>query len=374
MPKGFVITKWTEDQGLILYLKYPDSIEVDLDDMMRIFYAHITGAGEAGNVMVRLEKARSNVSSYFTGMESDSPLMINLILQLGEEPEMFGETVISDINKTIVKYLSHINANPSNQYDLTQELKGYLKNSLILLERLEHLSKEQRMAQIYTNEKGRAILELLRERPYTRKELQGLLEDKLDRIITNLEISLDPFIKTDLVRQDWMEGDSDISLFLLSDFELMRAPVANLVEKAQKGIPTPAVAQQYLNEVKNFFITYKPSIEDNKTIAQNMVNPDKYDYIVLLREKSYPISKIPKGPGESFETVRSFIDQLKEDRIITIIKDKDDEWVLLLTDTIADTFFPEYLIENIRRDVADKKLRKKTAIKHLEILEQVYKK
>jgi len=374
MPKGFVITKWTEDQGLILYLKYPDSIEVDLDDMMRIFYAHITGAGEAGNVIVRLEKARSNVSSYFTGMESDSPLMINLILQLGEEPEMFGETVISDINNTIVKYISHINANPSNQYELTQELKGYLKNSLILLERLEHLSKEQKLAQIFTNEKGRAILELLRERPYTRKELQGLLEDKLDRIITNLEISLDPFIKTDLVRQDWMEGDSDISLFLLSDFELMRAPVANLVEKAQKGIPTPAVAQQYLKEVKNFFITYKPSTEDNKIIAQNMINPDKYDYIVLLREKSYPISKIPKGPGESFETVRAFIEQLKEDRIITIIKDKVDEWVLLLTDTIADTFFPEYLIENIRQDVADKKLRKKTAIKHLEILEQVYKK
>ena len=374
MPKGFVITKWTEDQGLIVYLNYPDNIEVDLDDMMRIFYAHITGAGEAGNVMVRLEKARSNVSSYFTGMESESPLMINLILQLGEEPEMFGETVISDINNTIVKYLSHINANPSNQYELTQELVGYLKNSLILLERLEHLSKEQKMAQIFTGEKGRAILELLRERPYTRKELRGLLEDKLDRIVTNLEISLDPFIKTDLVRQDWMEGDSDISLFLLSDFELMRAPATKLVEKAQKGYPTPAVAQKYLKEVKNFFITYKPSLEDNKIIAQNMVHPDKYDYIVLLREKPYPISKIPKGPGESFETVRSFIDQLKEAKILTTIADKNDEWVLLLTDTIADTFFPEYLIENIRKDVAEKKLRKKTAIKHLEILEQVYKK
>ncbi|MHA1192772.1 MAG: hypothetical protein ACTSP9_10810 [Promethearchaeota archaeon] len=374
MPKGFVITKWTEDQGLIVYLNYPESIEVDLDDMMRIFYAHITGAGEAGNVMVRLEKARSNVSSYFTGMESESPLMINLILQLGEEPEMFGETVILDINNTIVKYLSHINANPSNHYELRQELVGYLKNSLILLERLEHLSKEQRMAQIFTGEKGRAILELLRERPYTRTELRGLLEDKLDRFITNLEISLDPFIKTDLVRQDWLEGDSDISLFLLSDFELMRVPAVKLVEKAQNGYPTPTVAQLYLKEVKNFFLTYKPTVEDNKLIAQNMVNPDKYDYIVLLREKSYPISKIPKGPGESFETVRSFIDQLKEARIITTIKDKDDEWVLLLTDTIADTFFPEYLIEKIRQDVADKKLRKKTAIKHLEILEQVYKK
>ena len=374
MPKGFVITKWTEDQGLIVYLNYPESIEVDLDDMMRIFYAHITGAGEAGNVMVRLEKARSNVSSYFTGMESESPLMINLILQLGEEPEMFGETVIFDINTTIVKYLSHINANPSQQYELTQELMGYLKNSLVLLERLENLSKEQRMAQIYSGEKGRAILELLRERPYTRKELQGLLEDKLDRIITNLEVSLDPFIKTDLVRQDWMEGDSDISLFLLSDFELMRTPATKLVERAQTGYPTPAVAQKYLKEVKNFFITYKPSLEDNKIIAKNMVNPDKYDYIVLLREKPYPINKIPKGPGESFETVRGFIEELIEAKIVTLIKDKDDEWVLLLTDTIADTFFPEYLIEKIRQNVLEKTLRKKTAIKHLEILEQVYKK
>ncbi|MCJ7649516.1 MAG: hypothetical protein MUP85_12940 [Candidatus Lokiarchaeota archaeon] len=374
MPKGFVITKWTEDQGLIVYLNYPESIEVDLDDMMRIFYAHITGAGEAGNVMVRLEKARSNVSSYFTGMESESPLMINLILQLGEEPEMFGETVISDINDTILKYLSHINANPSQQYELTQELTSYLKNSLILLERLEHLSKEQRMAQIFTSEKGRAILELLREGPYTRTELRGILEDKINRIITNLEMSLDPFIKTDLVRQDWMEGDSDISLFLMSDFELMRAPAVKLVERAQNGFPTPTIAQKYLKEVKNFFITYKPSYDDNKLIAQNMVNPDKYDYIVLLREKSYPLSKIPKGPGESFETVRTFIDQLKEAKIITTIKDKDDEWVLLLTDTVADTFFPEYLIEKIRQGVSDKKLRKKTAIKHLEILEQVYKK
>src|SRR5665648_286492 len=114
MAKGYIITNWTEDQGLGVQLSYPESIKVDLDDMMRIFYAHITGAGEAGNVVVRLEKARSNVSSYFTGMESQSPMMINLILQLGEEPEMYGETVISDINKTIIKYLSHINANPSD--------------------------------------------------------------------------------------------------------------------------------------------------------------------------------------------------------------------------------------------------------------------
>ncbi|KKM73806.1 hypothetical protein LCGC14_1406740, partial [marine sediment metagenome] len=67
MPIGFAITEWTEDEGLAISHKYPKTLDIDLDDMMRIFYAHITGAGEAGNVVVRLEKSRANVSSYFTG-------------------------------------------------------------------------------------------------------------------------------------------------------------------------------------------------------------------------------------------------------------------------------------------------------------------
>ena len=62
-------------------MSYPEDLIVDLDDMMRIFYAHITGAGEAGKVLVRLEKARSNVMSYFTGMESENQFMINFIME-----------------------------------------------------------------------------------------------------------------------------------------------------------------------------------------------------------------------------------------------------------------------------------------------------
>ena len=40
MTKGYVITNWTEDQGLGVQLSYPKDLVVDLDDMMRIFYAH----------------------------------------------------------------------------------------------------------------------------------------------------------------------------------------------------------------------------------------------------------------------------------------------------------------------------------------------
>ncbi len=375
MPQGIIITEWTEDQGLTVKLNHPEDIEADLDDMMRIFYAHITGAGEAGNVLVRLEKARSNVSSYFTGMESETPFMINLMLDLGEEPEMFGETVIHDIQETILGFLNKMGKDVSQDYEIVKELRLYIKTALFMLERLKNLTKEQRLAQIYVSEKGRSILQILQDKPLSRKELQGLIEEKLNKLITNIEITLDPFVKTGLIKQDWVEGDSDISLFLLSDFSLFRTPVAKLIEDAKNRLPTPTLATKYLEEVKKYFTNYQPSFEDNLKIAQNMMNPDKYDYISLFRERAYPLNKIPRGPGESIEEVGGFLKILEDDNIIIILEDeKNLKWVLLFTDVIAHTFFPEYLIEKIRKDSMEGKLKKNIAIKHLEFLEETYKK
>jgi hypothetical protein len=375
MPLGFVITEWTEDQGLTVTYSHPESLDIDLDDMMRIFYAHITGAGEAGNVLVRLEKARSNVSSYFTGMESDRPLMINLMLELGEDPEMFGEAVILEMNATILNYLIQMGANISQKYETTQELIKYLKDALFLLDRLKNLTREQRLAQIYTSQKGRTILGILQDRALFRKDLLGILEEKLNKIISNIEITLDPFIKTGLVKQDWVEGNTDISLFLLSDFAIYRAPVTKFIEDSRKNLPSPTLATKYYQEATNFFINYKPTLEDSLRIASNMINPDKYDYITLFRDRAYPLNKIPRGPGESVEQIGNFLKAMEEDRIITILRDESNvEWVFLLTDVVTDTFYPEYLIEKIRSYRMEGKLDKNVAIKHLDLLEEVYKK
>jgi len=375
MTKGYIITNWTEDQGLGVQLSYPEDLVVDLDDMMRIFYAHITGAGEAGNVLVRLEKARSNVSSYFTGMESENQFMINFIMELGEDPEIFGEAVLSEINKNILFYLKSINQNPANILDITKELSDFIKNSLMYLERLKDLTKEQVMAQIYCSEKGRMILEILQEKPHTKKELHSLLEEKTGKIISNIDILLSHFVKTDLVRQDWIEGDSDISLFLLSDFIIIRSPVNKLLEEAKKGLPNPYLARKYLELVTGYFSYYKPSKSDNLKIASYMINPDLFDYIILFRERAYPINKVPRGPGQTFDQIRSFLATLEADHIIKIIKDeKNIEWIFLLTDITAQKFYPEYLIENIRKAVSENMLKKEYAIRHLELLEQIYKK
>jgi len=375
MVNGFVIAEWTDDKGLQVTFKHPESLEVDPDDMMRIFYAHITGAGEAGNVLVRLEKARSNVASYFTGMESAMPLMINLMLELGEDPEMFGETVIHEINKEILKYLTRMGANISQKYEITQELIKFFKNTLILLERLKNLTREQRLARIYGSEKGRSILEILQDKALSKNELQGKLEDKLNRFIANIDITLDPFIKTGLVKQDWIGDETDVTLFLLSDFTLYRTPVNKLVEDSKRNLPTPTLATKYFEAVSNFFKDYKPNLEDGLKLAQSMTNPDKYDYITLFRERAYPLNKIPRGPGESLEQIGGFLRAMENDNIIRILTDeKDTEWVFLLTDIATDTFYPEYLIEKIRKYRMDGTINKNIAIKHLDLLEEAYKK
>jgi len=296
-------------------------------------------------------------------------------MELGEDPEIFGEAVLSDINQNIIFYLKSMTQNPANRLDITSELTEYLKNSLTYLERLKNLTKEQVMAQIYNSEKGRLILEILQERPYTKKDLHSLLEEKTGKFIPNIDILLSHFVKTDLVRQDWIEGDSDISLFLLSDFIIVRTPVSKLLEEAKQGLPNPYLAQKYLELATGYFSYYKPTKADNLKIASHMINPDIFDYIILFRERSYPINKVPRGPGQTFDQIRTFLASLEADHIVKLIKDESDtEWIFLLTDIAALKFYPEYLIENIRKSVSENILNKESAVKHLELLENSYKK
>ena len=371
MPQGFVITKWTHDQGMLVEIKYPETIEVDLDDMMRVFYAHVVGAGSGGDVLVRLEKAHSNVSSHFTGMDAKIPYLINLMLELGEDPDMFGEAVIKEINENILKYLNQIGTDINKAFEAKKTLKEYLKNALFLLDRLKNMTKEQRLAQIYSSKKSRTILEILHEKAYSRRELQNILEEKLGAFVSNIEYTLDPFVKTNLLKQDWIEGFSDIFLFLISDFTIFRKPAENLINNAKKNLPSLDLAKKYRNKVGKFFSSYQPTLVDNVNIALNLLNPDKYDFIVLLRERAYPLNKLPKSPADSFLDTRSLLESLERDQIVKILKDKRDiEWVFLFTDVSVETFYPEYMLENIRTAT----LKKEIAVKHLELLEEAYQK
>jgi hypothetical protein len=106
-----------------------------------------------------------------------------------------------------------------------------------------------------------------------------------------------------------------------------------------------------------------------------LTNPDKFDYLALFRDRPYPLNKIPKGTDEGALDVAHLLSVMEKDGILKIIKDnKNVEWVFLLTDIAVRPFYPEYMLENIRKDREENPnlLKKETAIKHLDYLEKVY--
>ncbi|MCP4763654.1 MAG: hypothetical protein GY870_17925 [archaeon] len=374
MTKGYVITRWTEDEGLVTLANYPKSLDIDLDDMMRVFYAHVTGKEEAGNVMVRLEKARANVYSYFTGMESKMPMMLCLLMDVGEEPEMFGESLIKEINDTIIDFLHQMGSKRTTNYNVVKKVENYLHRALLLLERLKNLTREQTIAQIYCSEKGRATLELLQKGPVSKKNLQMLVEDKLDKSVSNLDIVLELFSKTNILQQDWIEGYTDIFLFLTEDFTLSRMPPKTIIERAKNKLPNPELANQYLKYIKEFYANYEPTEFDNYVLANNLINPDKFDFIALFRNKPYPLKKLPKSPVEGVLTIEDLMKLMEKDQIIKTFTDsKGIKWVFLVSDIMVDTFYPEYLIESVRSDHMKGILKKEIALRHLKFLENAYK-
>ena len=138
MPKG-VMTKKCLLNGLEIPIQYPEDLSLEYDDLMRIFYAHITGAGVAGNLVVRLEDVQSNVSSFFTGMDSeDESYMINLVLNIDEAPDTFGEDALHEINLKILGYLQS-KTKDGVFYDPKHDLIEYLKFAMFTLESLENL-------------------------------------------------------------------------------------------------------------------------------------------------------------------------------------------------------------------------------------------
>ncbi len=371
LPKGFAILEWTMEQGLTLINKYPESLNIDLDDMMRVFYAHITGSGEKGSVIVRLERSDANINSHFTGIESKNPYMINIILELGEDPEMFGNA-INDINTNILQYLNKINENPSKKLEIFKELSDYLGKMFDFLKRLTKLTKEQKIAQIFLSRKGREILKRLQESPTSKSELKLYLEVTLGQIITNLDISLESFIQTGLIKEDWISGYRDQFVFLLNDFSIMRGPILNMVEMARKNRPTSEVAKKYLNQLFEFFSKYKPTEEDSLKLASIVAHPDKYNVLKLFANNYYRLNKIPKGPDIGGDELIEIINELTEAKILTKIADKKDEWVFMLSDIKINLFFPEYMLEKIRNSFNQRKIKEEIAIKHLDLLEKIY--
>ncbi|NVM30902.1 MAG: hypothetical protein HWN65_18825 [Candidatus Helarchaeota archaeon] len=250
--------------------------------------------------------------------------------------------------------------------------KGAWKPELELDE-MRYLGKEQILAKIYSSELDYTILRLLRERARNKTEITRILEDRMmQTTLREVNDAIDLLVQTEVVQLEWFEGNFDVHLFLISDFGLFRLPPWKIMKEAEKNLPSPVVAEKYLEAVQEFFANYTPGREDNLFVAKQLQDPDIFVTLTLLRERTYPLKKFPKGMGDGVD-MQSIIRKMVEAGIVKIIQDETkEEWVLLLTDIRAPQFYPEYMIENIRKDATEKKIKPELAVKHLDLLEMHY--
>ena len=364
------------------------------NDIFATFYQHTVGMfgmkyGFSNFYEGRLKETPYQVMSYFKQIPDGTQFLVLSIFENDDELELYNELIetmskrLNDIFERLAK------ANNTRQLDLISNvnvrLKNELKYTIFQVERLSALDKLQKVALIYNSEERIKILEVLRERPVSKDEMKKIIEKM--KPTANIDILLRPFLELNLIRRDWIKGEKDKKtgvitkqgeyLFMVKDIMIARVPNDSLLKHFKDtNNDLFGIFQQKSAEFFSNYDPYTQPIEETKKIASIMLNPDIYDFFMLMRSNHYPLDKIPKVFSE-FAITEILLDNLKKLNIITEIKDENKRsWILLQTNILPITIFPEFLLPKIReayrKEEEDGKITIEIARKALNLLEVSY--
>ncbi|MFX1601523.1 MAG: hypothetical protein ACFFB6_13090 [Promethearchaeota archaeon] len=336
------------------------------NDIFAIFYQHTTGLVEvkysySNFYQGRLKDTPYQVISYFKQVSDGTQYLAISIFELDDEIEIFDDLIKEMGSRLDVIFDKLTRARNSKQLSLIENINIRLKNeikfTIFQVDRLSNLDKLQKAALIYNSNERLKILEILRNSPFSKNDMKKILEKMTSTV--NVDILLRPFLELNIIRRDWIKGEKDKKtgeithqgeyLFLIKDIMLARVPNENLLNhfKETKNELLPI----YKQKVIDFFANYDPytePLEEMRKLASILLNPDVYDFFVLMRHNHYPLDKIPKIFSE-FAVTEILLDDLKKLNIITEVTDDNNrKWICLLTDLKPLIVFPEYLLPKIR--------------------------
>ena len=361
------------------------------NDIFANFYQHTVGIfgmkyGFSNYYTGHLKDTPYQVSSYFKQLADGTQYLTISLFELDDELELF-EDLIKDMGKRLdIIYEKLTKASNTRQLDLISNvnvrLKNELKYTIFQIERLSQLDKLQKVSLIYNSDERLKVLEALREKPLAKSEIKATIENL--KPTTNIDILLRPFLELNLVRRDWIKGEKDRKtgvvtnqgeyVFLVKDIMFARVPNENLLKHFKEtDNDLLALFKQKSLDFFNNYDPYEEPLENTKKLASILLNPDVYDFFILMRSNHYPLDKIPKIFSE-FAVTEILLDNLKKLNVITEIKDQNKRsWICLLTDIKPLTIFPEYLLPKIReafkREDEEGKITHEIAKKALDLLE-----
>ncbi|MHA1147037.1 MAG: hypothetical protein ACTSR8_02220 [Promethearchaeota archaeon] len=365
MPQGVITCRWDDRLGVVLEAKYPDDIVAGLndDDLLTIFSTHAM-TESAGILSMRIK--RFSIVSYYTGIpedEAESQFFVALVLSDNENPNTYEES-LTEIAKMIIDSMGK------------PGFEDFYIECFDRVSKMKEISEEQRYAFIFRDDVRSLLLSKLTDGSMTKEGLAKWLSKEVEREVTDIDGLLAPLVKTDLVTELNISKGKKVSLeyvFLLRDVALIRAPHIDIFKAAKSGKMDPELREKYQKSVEKFFKKYRITTQDTRAIAEFISNPDTYDIIKVLREGYMTREEIPPKIGREMPNLDRHLKRLAEENIILPVKDKKQRvWIFLLSDIQAITFFPEYMVDVIRRRWKEGTIAKEIALKHLELLRAEY--
>ena len=356
MPVGLVVMKWDERVGTEILAKYPEEITITEKTLMQVYSTH-EYSGESG--MISLMIGSLNIASYYTGPEKGYYIL--LLLNLDDDPDSY-EGGLADASRMILQNL---------------EEDTYVNMIPLLFRRLSvypTLNSEQQLAMTYQDETKRMIINRLREEgTVSKSELMVWLKDRHRQAFVDLDSVLIELIKRELIKETSVKGMPSELIFLTSDILMLRVPPVQLLkDPADRGLPSQ-LAEGYKIETKKFFQNYHPSEQDNLRLIENIINPQVYETLRLLRTAIVTRNDLEKLKKKGVEDIDDVLKMLWETQMIQVVQDdKNNEYYALLSDFYVAKIFPKYLLNTIKAEYEKKSKADEVLVEYLTVLENTY--
>ena len=365
MVKGMIMARWDDRLGVVLEAKYPETVTQGFtdDDYLTIFSTHAMSE-RAGFLAMRIK--RLNLASYYSGIpenEGQDQYYVALLLDPQEDPNPFEER-LSETARMLIPMVG------KPQFD------EFFSDSFMRLVKMKEITEEQRFAFIFQDKIRYLMLEKLASGPMTKDGLAKWLSKEVEREVTDIDGLLGPLGKTGLITEINISKGKKVTLeyvFLMRDIAAIRVPAIEIY-KAAKGGQMPANLQKpYMDECEKFFKQYRVSANDARIIAGYIADPDKYEIIKVLRKEYLTKVELPPKLAREVQNLDAHLKELSENNIIYAHQDKKKNiWLMLKSDIIFPSFFPDYMIDVIRRRWKEGTIAKEIAIQHLELLRAAY--
>ncbi|MEX2681201.1 MAG: hypothetical protein Q6373_006350 [Candidatus Sigynarchaeota archaeon] len=381
MTAGICVGTWDDTIGLKVHAEYPNLFrkenKIQDSQLLNIFNERIVHDVSGFAVF---ESETRQIATYYTPLskseeydddEEEKPVghgIVFLFLDKDKKIEAIKEQFI-EFSIFILKLI--------NNNDFPELFFNIIDNFSFL----EPLTDEQRVAALYNSEARGFILQKLAERPCSRNELEVWLRDEFNITAMDLQGLLVPFVKLGIIKQSYEASRGkkrkELYYFLVKDVYLFRIPPKKIIDSVKKG-KIEHLDGGYYDEVKDFFEEYELTPGEINKLGILLAIPNLYKIVTLLREQVYEVDELRIDFLEQFNYMPSnfayLLKLLEKSDIVKIYKkgSGNKKIIVLKSDIQFQFFFPEYLVDNIRKAWRENVIDKNIALKHLTLLRDEY--